>query len=191
MSSKDTRLDTIFQRIIPGVEVQEKIKPPCMTLRIIHGGQFWMGSIIPSSTFLLLSCMDVCFQVYIGLSSHFLICTVSSKNHSPGTVLIEILFVYLTIRSADSPLTFSWDPSLHHNAFGRMTNQYMGVILLILVIYFYRSLRIFSEFYSRSAIDARLHTSNFQNFRPILSLNRRASHLHWNHSPVLCVYNIQ
>ena len=39
--------------------------------------------------------------------------------------------------------------------------------------------------------DARLHLSNLQIFRQSRSLNCRAGLLHWNHSFLLCVYNIQ
>ena len=39
--------------------------------------------------------------------------------------------------------------------------------------------------------DARLHISNLQIFRQSRSLNCRARLLHWNHSFLLCVYNIQ
>ena len=38
---------------------------------------------------------------------------------------------------------------------------------------------------------ARLHISNLQIFRQSHSLNCRAGLLHWNHSFLLCVYNIQ
>ena len=39
--------------------------------------------------------------------------------------------------------------------------------------------------------NARLHISNLQIFRQSRSLNCRAGLLHWNHSFLLCVYNIQ
>ena len=39
--------------------------------------------------------------------------------------------------------------------------------------------------------NARLHISNLQIFRQSHSLNCRARLLHWNHSFLLCVYNIQ
>jgi hypothetical protein len=55
-------------------------------------------------------------------------CTRTSVVH--GTVLRNEIFVF---ESADSPLTFSWVPSLQREVVnGRMTNQYMGTYLHIL-----------------------------------------------------------
>ena len=46
-------------------------------------------------------------------------------------------------------------------------------------------------FKSMKINNARLHISNLQIFRQSHSLNCRARLLHWNHSFLLCVYNIQ
>ena len=46
-------------------------------------------------------------------------------------------------------------------------------------------------FKSMKINNARLHISNLQIFRQSHSLNCRAGILHWNHSFLLCVYNIQ
>ena len=77
--------------------------------------------------------------------------------------------------------------------FRRTSNQYMGNYLHIWSIYFQRAS---PESWKTRGIElkinaARQYPSNFHNFRPVHSLNRRALVLHWNHSLVLCVYNIQ
>ena len=95
------------------------------------------------------------------------------------------------IQLADSPLTVSWDLSLITMLPDGWPNRTLDHILLFLVIYFYRSRRILSEFYKFSAIDARLHTSILHIFRLVHSLNCRALVGHRNHPSVLCVYNIQ
>lgn len=95
------------------------------------------------------------------------------------------------IQLADSPLTVSWDLSLITMLPDGWPNRTLDHILLFLVIYFYRSRRILSEFDKFSAIDARLHTSILHIFRLVHSLNCRALVGHRNHPSALCVYNIQ
>ncbi len=168
--------------------LQRKRQPPCTMLRIIHGGHTWMGSIIPSSTFLI----QLSWIVFSGLSFP-LICTDSPSGtisifDCPHGKHLRCIRSYIT---ADSPLTVSWDLSLITMLPDGWPNRTLDHILLFLVIYFYRSRRILSEFDLFSVIDARLHTSILQIFRPVHSLNCRALVGHRNHPSVLCVYNIQ
>ena len=73
---------------------REKKQPPCTMLRIIHGGQLWMGSIIPSSTFLIqLFSLDEfsCFRSVL----KFVFVLLSSRNHfSLGLSSMNISHVY-------------------------------------------------------------------------------------------------
>ena len=89
----------------------------------------------------------------------------------------------------------AWDPCLHwwvdqtnDQSVHRRVPPSAGISI------FNRKSRITKSMrgFNRMKINgARLYTSNLQNFRQSRSLNCRAGLLHWNHSLLVCVYNIQ
>lgn len=89
----------------------------------------------------------------------------------------------------------AWVPSLQRKWMDECTYQYIGMYLLILKYLFSTGnpgSNICKRGFKRMKInDARLHTTHLQNFRQNLALSCRAGLLHWNHSFLLCVYNIQ
>lgn len=103
-----------------------------------------------------------------------------------------VLRIKICCQSAGLPPTFPWASCLHRDVKWTDDRLVHGNVPPSFSIYFQNQPSLVQQL--RTVAEnktARLHISNFHIFRQIHSLNRRALVLHWNHSLVLCVYNIQ